>query len=141
MTRIYFANKGHTRKAKCTNLWPVKGSNFARTPKWFFDTPGIVVYIDPKLEQDKWFRAEFALYDTRSVVYAPAWDGKGEFLRSGCIMTATYNGIGLYIRTSLSEYSTASEADKKLKWMQQHDCIQALEEALPVYLNYFPAQT
>jgi hypothetical protein len=56
-------------------------------------------------------------------------------------MTATYNGIGFYIRTSLSEYSTASEADKKLKWMQQYDCIQALEEALPVYLNYFPAQT
>jgi hypothetical protein len=73
MNRIFFVNKGHTRKINIPNIWPYKSVH--STPLDFFSEPGLTLRMDPKaMNHGKYFKCEFNVIinsSARVVEYVP----------------------------------------------------------------------
>lgn len=137
MARIYFADKGTTRAQKCANLWPVKIKNFINTPEEFFAQPGMVVLINPKLIDKRYFIAEMSVYDCAYVEYCDSYDKTRRIFKKGCVMHATYSS-GLHIHTSLTKQEMDIDRLRETKFTTIHAGIEALKQAVETYLTYFP---
>lgn len=139
MNRIYFANKGHTRKHGCPNLWPVIGTQFSNTPRDIFNEPGLVVYVDPKLVNHQYFEAHISIYNTAEVTYRPNWNNNGEHMTGGCILNAT---VGAHGHISLHSHVKATDAntfnDSEMIWGSRQAAIHLLKEAALQFIQYFP---
>ena len=140
MSRICFANKGITRAHKCPNLWPVTGNMFGRTPKeFFFQEPGLIAYINPKVMKSIYFVGEIYIYDPRRARYATRsyWHDETEFLDcNGCMLTAVYNK-GLYVRGTINDIATKPAGELDREWQDLEDALQLLRTAAETYKQYF----
>lgn len=139
MNRIYFANKGHTRKHGCPNLWPVVGGLFGRTPKELFNEPGLVAYVDPKLVNHQYFEAHISIYNTTEVTYHPNWDNTYEYMTGGCILNGTV-GRNRYVsmHTHIKETNANAFNDSEIIWGSRQAAIALLKEATLQFIQYFP---
>lgn len=139
MNRIYFANKGHTRKHGCPNLWPVIGKLFHRTPRDIFNEPGLVVYINPKLVNRQYFEAHISIYNTAEVTYRPSWNNDGEYMSGGCILDATV-GVSGYVSLHSAVKATESNTfnDSEMIWGSRQAAVELLKEAALQFIQYFP---
>ena len=140
MHQIYFADKGHTRKRKCSPLWPVKDNVFHTTPKAFWEDSGLVLYVDAKEVNEAFFIAHFSLYDPLKVEYRPRWDGNGETMIGGPVMHASYIRGELTISTKVFNMLTAEPEHLKRAWYVRHEGLRLLEEGLSLFSHYFPKQ-
>jgi hypothetical protein len=139
MNRIYFANKEHTRKHGCPNLWPVAGKLFHRTPRDIFSEPGLVAYVDPKLCNHSFFEAHIAIYHTAEVVYRPNWNNDGEHMAGGCIMNAVVGRGGhVSIHSHLKARDNNIFDDSEMIWGSRQAAIVLLKEAALQFIQYFP---
>jgi hypothetical protein len=140
MSRICFANKGITRAHKCHNLWPVTGKLFNRTPKeFFFQEPGLIAYINPKVMKSIYFVGEIYIYDPRRARYVTNdyWHDDTEFLQlNGCVLTAVYNK-GLYINSTIRDMATKSPGEVDSAWRDLEDALHLLYLAAETYKEYF----
>jgi hypothetical protein len=135
MTGIYFADKGHTRKHGCPNLWPVKTNVFDLVPREVFNRNPIVVFIDPKKVRGSQFQAHFSIFESARVQYTPHWNGEGERMLGGCIMHATYAYKILGVHSNI-DMQTSVPIDHV--WDIRERAMRSLREALDMYLSYFP---
>lgn len=139
MTSIYFADKGNTRKHGCPNLWPVKNRVFELVPRDVFSKTPIVVYVDPKSfkNADGGVRtqANFAVFESARVQYAPHWNGEDERMFGGCVMHATYAFKTLCIHSNIDVEKGSPMHDV---WNTRETALNSLREAFELYLRYFP---
>lgn len=142
MDRIYFADKGHTRKHGCPNLWPVKGKLFYKTPKEIFIGPGLVAYIDPKLVERRYFEGHISIYNTAEVTYRPNWNLDGEHMTGGCILNATVGTSG-YVSMHSAIKATENNVfnDSEVIWRSRQAAVNLLREAALQFIQYFPNPT
>lgn len=141
MSRIFFANKGITRAHNCPNLWPVTGKMFHRTPKeFFFQEPGLIAYINPRVKKAIYFVGEIYIYDPRRARYATRqyWHDETEFLDySGCMLNAVYDCKSLYIHSSINDINTKPAGEVDREWHNLEDALQLLRVAAETYKQYF----
>ena len=139
MNRIYFADKGHTRKHGCPNLWPVTGSLFSRTPRDIFSEPGLVAYVNPKLVNRQYFEAHISIYNTAEVTYRPNWNNIGEHMTGGCILNAAVGTHG-YVNINSAVKSTDANVfnDSEMIWGSRQAAVNLLREAALQFIQYFP---
>lgn len=139
MNRIYFADKGHTRKHGCPNLWPVAGKQFSYTPRDIFSEPGLVAYINPKLVEHKYFEAHISIYNTAEVGYRSNWNGVGEHMTGGCILNATAGTLGyVSIHSAIKSTERNTVNDSGAVWHSRQEAISLLREAILQFRQYFP---
>jgi hypothetical protein len=138
MNRIYFANKGHTRKHGCPNLWPVTGDLFHRTPRDIFNEPGLVAYINPKLCNRSFFEAHIAIYHTNEIVYRPNWNNDGEHMAGGCIMHAVVRHGAVSMHSHIIARDNNVFDDSETVWGARQAAIGLLREAVRQFIQYFP---
>lgn len=138
MDRIYFANKGHTRKHGCPDLWPVADKYFYRTPRDFFNEPGIIVYIDPKLINDLHFIARINFYDPSKITFRPSWNGEYEFFNGGCFMTAELRRGHITYNSSIEALPEHRLDLEPRSWNIREEALRLLKQSVEKFTTYFP---
>jgi hypothetical protein len=138
MNRYYFADKGITRKLNCPNIWPVSHKEFNRVPRHVFDTPGLVVYIEPKLVQGIPM-GKFAIFDPAKVRYRRHYYLQDvEMMEGGaCVMHADYFNSGQTVIHTVIQGGSL-QTDPASDWRVREICIPTLREAIDLFLRYFP---
>jgi|688.fasta_scaffold1302356_1 hypothetical protein len=141
MVRFYFSDKGVTRKMGCPNLWPVHDRQFNRVPRSLFETPGLVVHIEPKICQSGPM-ARITVFDTARVQFKPVWaDHSQERLFGGCVMSAEYYNSGhTTIRSNILDHASTSRTPEDFEhdWQVREACIPVIRQAIELHLTYFP---
>lgn len=143
MNRIYFADKGHTQQARCAPLWPAKDREFTEVPLDFFAAPGLVVYINPKLNDTTWFSAEITIYAAEDMlVEASSWDNVVRFRGRPC-MAVTVGKDYISVSTHIMDAVDLRQRDPgrlAVLWRQREAALLLMQEAIELFTTYFPKQ-
>ena len=151
MDRIFFANKQHTRSAGCDPLWPAPDKRMMRLPDNFFDEPGLVCYINPKLLHQNYFIAHFYIYAAermRMHEYGPYGVGREamRIFQGSPILTA---GLikGVLSTQSIIDNSTMQPLEARIEpmdlemtWRATQASIALLRSAVDMFNEKFPKQ-
>lgn len=139
MYKIYFANKGHTRAANCSPLWPAKHNVMNRVPRNFLNEPGLVCYIDPTKINNTYFKAHFNIFIAEDV----RWHDRGTvekpeyYFSSTSILTAEYSPNGtLDIRSWGYNMTKLSDIDKEIFWGARSQALMVLREAIDLFSTH-----
>lgn len=142
MYKIYFANKGHTREAKCAPLWPVKHRFMNHVSRNFLNEPGLVCYIDPTKVNNTYFKAHFNIF----IAEAVRWHDKGTaekpqyYFSSSCILDADYSTNcrgSIHIRSLGFNMHELQGSDKEVFWGARSQALIVLREAIDLFSEYF----
>jgi len=140
MHKFYFSNKGVTRKAGCPNLWPVSDKQFSNVPQAVFDTPGLVVHIEPKIVGGVPM-AKIAIFDPSKVWWRPRYGFPDQqVMMGGCIMHAEYYNSGRVVIESVIAQLKDNETGEDLErdWRTREAAISVLKQAVELFVTYFP---
>lgn len=138
MNRIYFADKGHTRKEKCYPLWPVRDTRMMMLPEDFFSTPGLVCYINPKRIYNQYFISDFYIYAAENMVRRRYYDAHG--FEGMPIMTGNLIKGYLSISSNIPKLLSGDIDQIDMSWGSRSMAIDLLRDAVNLFSQFFPVQ-
>lgn len=139
MNRIYFADKGHTRKANCVPLWPAKDADKMAVPEDFFEGTGLVCYIRPKMIYSSYYISEFSIYakeNMKKMYHANKYYG---YINTPTLTAYIIKGH-LVINTSIQGVIHKTPEILDGEWGCREMSIGLLREAVDLFTHYFPVQ-
>lgn len=140
MNCIFWENKGHTRKLALENIWPT--TEICSTPKEFLAGKELILLINPKKLESKYFMANFWCFDATSSKFVEFNDRLGNPIVSCQITKDIF--YAEYIRKALRINTSAFLADKDESLVgyfnKMHTALQLLENAVRLFDETFPVQ-
>lgn len=139
MNRIFFQNKGHTRKLPIPNVFPFKSVHSA--PREFFDEPGLTLMLDPKLIDLKYYTCEFFIIINKTVETVQHVRGK-PYLKYAVALGGAYNKYNNgYLRIeSYDLIGIKNQAEVNLYKHIYKDAIDLVYEGIREFQSYFTRQ-
>lgn len=137
MHRIFFTNKGHTKRAGMPNIYPYKP--FSSTPIEVFSIPGgLTLIIDPKLVHRNYFTCEFYAIINESVVVIEYGENRRYYSYSVALggNYNKYNGGVLNINNG-HEISKMSPDGRRRFVGIQKEALDLIHEGISQFENYF----
>jgi hypothetical protein len=136
MNRIFFANKGHTKRAKIQNIWPVK--YVAYTPISFFQEPGLTMYINPQLKNLEYFACEFEIFENFGTSETENNNYNGhKYVQLNSVLGGVYNRGFLTLRAYLSGFDQKSAQEREHIVHLGQEAFKLMNEGLAEFEQYF----
>jgi len=134
MNRIFFADKGHTRRAGIQNLWPAK--YITQVLVEFFDCPGLTMHINPRLKNSEYFDCEFHIYNNSGTKYRESPTGY-RYMWFDTVLAGTYGKGTLSLHIHKGDFKNLTQEQRSISLDMKQDALALLYQGIAEFEQYF----